>query len=132
MADSVKSQVAPKRTQYKPGGLTDFPEHIMNRAQFGYRWISQSKLAEASDGYEPRGWEIFKEKDTGKVVKRGDLILAQMPIDMYKDFLTAEKTAREDQVRLVLEGLHADEERLTDEFRRKGGKVKFEFKQETE
>jgi len=118
-----------KRTSYKRGNELDLPEHNLDRSQYGYRWISASKLAEATDGYEPRGWELFKDKD-GKHVRRGDLILAQMPKDMHNAMIEAKEEARKSQMQLLLESQTAQTERDSHEFRKKGGKIKFEFKQE--
>lgn len=127
MAGEVKTEK--KRTTYKRGSQLDMPEHVLNRAQYGYRWISAERLAEATDGYEPRGWSLFKDSD-GKHIRRGDLILAQMPKDMFDAMKEEKEEARNLQLKLLLESQAAEMERDAHEFRKKGGKVKFEFKQE--
>lgn len=118
-----------KRTVYKPGNLLDFPEHMIDRTKYGYKWRSAEQLAALSDGYDPKGWELFKDKD-GKHVKRGDLILAQMPIDMYQAMKDFKDEQRRQQSQLILEKQASEFERDSHEFRKKGGKIKFEFKQE--
>lgn len=118
-----------KRTVYKAGSLLDMPEQILDRANYSYRWINAEKLAEASDGYEPRGWELFKDKE-GRTIKRGDLILAQMPIDRWNSIREAAEEEQKNYLKLLLEGQAAQEEKLTHEFKKKGGRVKFEFTQE--
>lgn len=118
-----------KRTVYKPGNLLDFPEHMLDRAKFGYKWRSAEQLSALSDGYDPKGWSLYKDSE-GKHVKRGDLVLAQMPIDMYEAMKDYKKEQREAQTRLVMEKQAAEFERDSHEFRKKGGKIKFEFKQE--
>lgn len=118
-----------KRTVYKPGKLTDFPEHLLDRTRYGYKWRAAEQLAGLSDGYDPKQWELFKDKE-GKYIKRGDLILAQMPIDLYKAMKEAKEEARVAQNRLIFENQAAELDRDSHEFRKKGGKVKFEFKQE--
>lgn len=125
MADTTTK----KRTVYKPGNLLDFPEHMLDRSKYGYKWRSQEQLAGLSDGYDPKHWELFKDKD-GKYVKRGDLVLAQMPIDMYTAMKEAKDQARKQQSQLLLEKQASDFERESHDFRKKGGKIKFEFKQE--
>jgi len=118
-----------KRTVYKPGSLTDFPEHMLDRSKYGYKWRASEQLAGLSDGYDPKGWELFKDKE-GKFIKRGDLVLAQMPIDMYRAMQEAKQEARDNQTRLLFDQQAAEFDRDSHEFRKKGGKVKFEFKQE--
>lgn len=118
-----------KRTVYKPGSHLDMPEHLLDRKQYGYRWISAERLAEATDGYEPRGWALFKDKD-GKHIRRGDLILAQMPKDLFDAMKEEKERARRDQMELLLQGQAEQLERASHEFRKKGGKLKFEFSQE--
>lgn len=125
----VDTNTQKKRTVYKQSDMLAFPEAVMNRAEYGYRWISAERLNEASDGYEPRGWQLFKGPD-GKHVRRGDLILAQMPIDMYNAMKEAADEARRSQIRLLIESQVAQTEHDSHEFRKKGGKIKFEFKQE--
>lgn len=120
---------AKKRTVYKPGNLLDFPEHLLDRSKFGYKWRSQEQLSALSDGYDPKHWELFKDKD-GKPIKRGDLVLAQMPIDMYTAMKEAKEETRKNQTKLLVENDAAQMDRDAHEFRKKGGKVKFEFKQE--
>jgi hypothetical protein len=127
MADQAK--VEKKRTTYKPGNLLDFPEHLMDRAKYGYKWRSQEQLAALSDGYDPKHWQIALDKD-GKSIKRGDLVLAQMPIDMYQAMKDHKDEVRRSQTQLLLEKEAAQFDRDSHEFRKKGGKVKFEFKQE--
>ena len=127
MADTKTTEK--KRTVYKPGNLLDFPEHMLDRTRYGYKWRSQEQLAQLSDGYDPKGWELFKDKD-GKVVKRQDLVLAQMPIDMYNAMKEYKDEVRKAQSQLVLEKQAAEFERESHDFRKKGGKIKFEFKQE--
>ena len=118
-----------KRTVYKQGNLMDFPEQVMDRSKYGYKWRSQEQLAGLSDGYDPKHWEIAKDKD-GKPIKRGDLILAQMPMDMYKAMQEAKQANRERQTALLFENQAAQLERDSHDFRKKGGKIKFEFTQE--
>lgn len=118
-----------KRTSYTPGNTLDMPEHILDRKAYGYRWINAEKLAEATDGYEPRGWVLFKDKD-GKHIRRGDLILAQMPKDMHDAMKKTKDDARKLQHDLMLDSQRAESDRESHEFRKKGGKINFEFKQE--
>lgn len=125
----AKETTEKKRTTYKRGNLLDFPEHMLNRSLYGYKWRSQERLAGMSDGYDPQGWEIVKDKD-GKPIRREDLVLAQMPIDMYQAMKEQKKEDRESQTRLLLETQAAEFERESHEFRKAGGKIKFEFKQE--
>lgn len=117
-----------KRSTYGAGSRLDLPKHV-DKSKYGYRWISADRLAENSDGYEPRGWELDKDPE-GKVTKRGDLVLGRMPIDMHQEMKQAKEEARVNQMQLMLERQSADEERATHEFRKKGGKIKFEYKQD--
>jgi len=121
--------VEKKRTVYREGNRLDFPEHMLDRSRYGYKWRSAERLAGMTDGYDPKGWELFKDKD-GKHVRRDDLILAQMPIDMWKAMKEQKDEARENQTRLLFDQQAAEMDRDSHEFRKKGGKVKFEFKQE--
>lgn len=118
-----------KRTVYKPGNLLDFPEQLLDRTRYSYKWRAAEQLAGMSDGYDPKGWELFKDKD-GKYVKRGDVILAQMPLDMYRAMKEDKEATKKRQTELLFENQAAELERESHEFRKKGGKVKFEFKQE--
>ncbi len=117
-----------KRTVYKQGSLLDFPKNL-DTANYGFKWRSAEQLAGMSDGYDPKGWELYKDKD-GKYVKRGDVILAQMPIDMYRAMKDGKKEAADNQTKLLFEEQASQLDRETHEFRKKGGKIKFEFKQE--
>lgn len=125
----MSESTAKKRTVYRKGGLLDFPEHILERSKYGYKWRSAEKLSQMSDNYDPDGWELFHDKD-GKTIKRGDLILAQMPKDMYDAMKAEKEEARVGQIRFLMESQAAEMEREGHEFRKKGGKIKFEFKQE--
>ena len=117
-----------KRTVYKTGNLLDFPPNL-DWVNYGYKWRSQEQLAALSDGYDPKHWQLYKDKD-GKTVKRGDVILAQMPIDMYKAMKDSKEEARINQTKLLIEQEASEFDRNAHEFRKKGGKIKFEFKQE--
>jgi len=117
-----------KRTTYKKGSLVDLPAHI-DKSKFGYRWLNATKLSENTDGYEPRGYELDKN-DEGKVTRRGDLVLGRMPIDQYEAMKEEKDEARKSQMELFFTQQAAEEERLTHEFKKKGGKVKFEFTKE--
>lgn len=116
-----------KRTTYKVGSTTTLPKHV-DKTKFGYRWLSADKLAAASDGYEHRGYEVDKNPE-GNTTKRGDLILGRMPIDAFEDMKQQKEEARVDQLKLFMEKQAADDERDSHEFKKKGGKVKFEFTQ---
>jgi hypothetical protein len=117
-----------KRSTYNKGSKLDLPKHI-DSTKYGYRWISSERLAENSDGYEPRGWEIDKSEE-GKTTRRGDLVLGRMPIDMFTEMKEQKDTDRKDQMQLLLEKQSAEEEKEFHEIKKKGGRVKFEFKQE--
>lgn len=117
-----------KRTVYKQGNLLDFPDHL-DQTKYGFKWRSAEQLAGMSDGYDPKGWELYKDKD-GKHIRRGDLILAQMPIDMYQAMKDSKQEAREASAKHLIEQEAAQLDRDSHEFRKKGGKIKFEFKQE--
>jgi hypothetical protein len=118
-----------KRSTFSQGTQIDMPEDKLDRKKYSYRWLNAEVLAAASDGYEPRGWGIFKDAE-GKTIRRGDLILGDMPIDRYREMKDAEDAEKRDQMSLFFEGQAAEEERLTHDFKKKGGKVKFEFTQE--
>lgn len=117
-----------KRSTYQRGSMTDLPKHV-DKTKYGYRWISATKLSENSDEYEPRGWEVDKNAE-GKTTKRGDLILGRMPIDQFEAMKAEKETARKEQIGLLGQQQAEENERDSHEFRKKGGKVKFELKQE--
>lgn len=125
---SADNTTTKKRTTYKRGGELDFPPGL-DTTNYGFRWINAEKLAAATDGYEPRGWALYKDK-AGNHVRRGDLILAQMPKDMHDAMKELKEEARLQQVKFLVEAQAAEMDKLAHEFRKKGGKVKFEFKQE--
>lgn len=124
----MSTETPKKRTVYKRGNDLDLPAGL-DKVNYGYRWISAEKLAAATDGYEPRGWALYTNKE-GKHVRRGDLILAQMPKDMHDAMREEKEDARKNQIRLLMEDQAAQMERESHDFRKKGGKIKFEFKQE--
>lgn len=124
----MSAEVNKKRTVYKRGSDLDLPSGL-DHVNYGYRWINAEKLAAATDGYEPRGWALYTDKG-GKHVRRGDLILAQMPKDMHDAMKEAKEEARKGQLQLLLEDQVAEMDRAGHDFRKKGGKIKFEFKQE--
>lgn len=129
MAETQAASVAPKkRTIYKAGNLLDFPSHL-DWTRFGFKWRSAEQLSALSDGYDPKQWELYKDKE-GKPIRRGDLVLAQMPIDLYRAMKEAKDEARSNQMKLLLEDQADQLERESHDFRKKGGKIKFEFKQE--
>lgn len=117
-----------KRTVYKQGNLLDFPKDL-DHTKYGYKWRSAEQLAALSDGYDPKQWQLHTDAN-GKHIRRGDLILARMPIDLYKAMKEAKEEVRVNQMKLLVENESAQMERDAHEFRKKGGKIKFEFKQE--
>jgi hypothetical protein len=119
-----------KRSTYKRGSKLDLPTGI-DKSKYGYRWISAERLAAASDGYEERGFELHKTEE-GKEVRRGDLVLGRMPIDQYNAMKAEKEEARVNQMALLVEAQAEQEAREGHEFKKKGGKIKFEFKQEVE
>lgn len=125
---AVADNTTKKRTVYKPGSLTDFPKDL-DWSKYGYKWRSAEQLSALSDGYDPKQWELHTDAN-GKHIKRGDLILARMPIDLYRAMKDAKEEARKNQTKLLIENETAQMERDAHEFRKKGGKIKFEFKQE--
>lgn len=125
---ATEQKVEKKRTVYKQGNLLDFPKDL-DWANYGYKWRSAERLAGLSDGYDPKGWELHTDKN-GKHIRREDLILARMPIDMYRAMKESKEDMRKQQTQLLLDGQAAQLERDSHEFRKKGGKIKFEFTQE--
>lgn len=119
-----------KRSVYKPGSLLDFPQWSIDDKANSYRWLNAELLAAATDGYEPRGWAIAKDPKTSNPVRRGDLILGSMPIDKYREMKDYEDEMKRDQVRMVVQAQAEAEEVLTHDFKKKGGRTKFEFTQE--
>ncbi len=117
-----------KRSIYNRGSRLDLPKHV-DKSKYGYRWIGAESLSAASDGYEHRGWEVDKSPE-GSVTRRQDLILGRMPIDMFEAMKADKEEARLNQMKHFMQKQAADEDRLTHEFKKKGGKVKFEFTQE--
>jgi hypothetical protein len=117
-----------KRSTYKRGSLADLPSHV-DKSKYGYRWINAERLHENSDGYEPRGFELDKTAE-GKVTRRGDLILGRMPIDMHNAMRDQKDEERKSQLELLFQKQAAQEDKDSHEFKKKGGRVKFEFKQE--
>lgn len=115
-----------KRTTYKRGSNLDLPTTV-DKSKYAYRW---TKVSKNSDDYDPRGWEVDLSKD-GKPSRRGeDLVLSRMPLDMFEE-MSAEKDAdRKNQIKHFFEQQAAEDEKDSHEFKKKGGKVKFEFKQE--
>lgn len=122
MSENVK-----KRSTYKAKDRLALPDSI-DKKKYGYRWLSKDRLAENSDGYDPRGWELHKEAD-GKTLVRGDLVLGRMPIDEYEEMKAEKDQARRDQMELVLQKQAENLERESHEFRKKGGKIQFNFEQ---
>lgn len=117
-----------KRSTYKKGSKLDLPQGI-DKAKYGYRWIGQDRFQDNSDGYEERGYEIHKDAD-GKPVRRGDLLLGRMPIDAHSDRREENEKARVEQTQYVLEKQAAEDEQMAHEFKKKGGKMKFNYSQE--
>jgi hypothetical protein len=117
-----------KRSTYKRGAAGDLPGHV-DKSKYYYRWLNANKVAQNSDYYDPRGYELDKNAD-GKTTVREDRILGRMPIDLYEAMKEEKEEARKSQLQLVLESQAAQEERDSHEFKKKGGKIKFEFTQE--
>jgi hypothetical protein len=125
----MTEKVEKKRSTYKPGNDFDFPEHLLDRKKYGYRWVAAAKFESNSDEYESRGWVKFKDSE-GRSVRHKDCYLAQMPIDQYEARKEYKDNLRDEQTKLFFENLAAEEERASHDFKKKGGKVKFQFTQE--
>lgn len=125
-SNSVKTETK-KRSTYKKGNFLDFPKWC-DLASYGYRWLSANKLAAASDGYESRGWSVAKDP-SGQITRRDDLILGQMPRDMYEDMLDQKREDAQTQTQMVLERQAANDEMIKDQMKSLGGKVKFTYEQ---
>lgn len=119
-----------KRSVFKPGALTDMPAFAANDKANKYRWLNAELLASATDGYEPRGWSIAKDPTSGNSIRRGDLILGIMPMDQWQQVKEYKDNERREQTQLFFEKQAADDERISHEFKKLGGRTKFEFKQE--
>jgi flagellar basal body L-ring protein FlgH len=130
MSDTTaKASTQPKkRTTYKAGNETDFPQNL-DWSNYSYKWRSIERISALTDGYDPKHWELYKDKD-GKTIKRGDLILVQMPIDLYRSMQDQKEENRRSAAALLVQAQNAQQDRDEHEFRKKGGKIKFEFKQE--
>lgn len=118
-----------KRTTYIPKNSFDMPEQMLDRKKFAYAWVAIKKYDHSVDEYEARGWVKFKTPD-GKVVRLEEHYLAQMPIDQFEARQKYKDEQRDEQTRLFFDTQAAEEERLSHDFRKKGGKVKFSFTQD--
>lgn len=114
-----------KRTTYKTGSKLDLPKHI-DKKKYGYRWVSDTRLKERSDGYEERGYEVDKDEE-GKVTKVGDLVLCRMPVDMHEARKEEIDAARENRLNRHFEAQQAQMDEMNSAIKRLGGKTKFKF-----
>jgi hypothetical protein len=117
-----------KRTTYNRGSRLDLPKHV-DKTKFGYRWINAENLKENTDGYEPRGYQLDTD-ESGKHTRRGDLVLARMPIDMYEAMKAQKEEDKLRQTELIFQRQAEQAEQEAFAFRKKGGRIKFELKQE--
>jgi hypothetical protein len=114
-----------KRSTYNPGDKLKMPEHLLDRKKYGYRWVRATAFSENSYDYEPRGYEKAKSP-TGEIIKSGDLILAQMPVDMYEARKESIEQARLDQIERLQENQKSEHDMIRHAVKKAGGKIKIE------
>lgn len=117
-----------KRSTLVRGSILDLPATGLDRKRFAYRWVNKTKLDLASDGYEPRGYQVTMVD--GKTIGRGDLILCQKTredADAHREYLEEMRKAKTET---TLQHMKEQDDRLSFEIKRSGGKMKFEYGEE--
>ena len=123
----VKKNVK-KRSMHRRGSRLDLPEGL-DRVKYGYRWLSVNNIELRSDGYDPRGYETYKNKN-GKIVRCGDLVLGFMEKEECEFRKQERAELARGTTRNFLESHKVADERLAHEAKQYGGKIKFEYSEE--
>lgn len=116
-----------KRPSYAHKSGFDLPKWAKEDKKFAYRWVSGSRL-ERTDGYDPRGWEKAKvpegEPNAGEFMRWKGHILCKMTMEMHLERKAELEEMTRAQTEAVMGAQEALHERVTDEFKRMGGKIK--------
>lgn len=113
-----------KYSTYSEGSILDLPAAAeAKRPEFAFRWLSKAKLSKRSDGYDGRGWEIFKDDEGNTYEAGGDLILGYASKE-FADEIRAHKQrkAKEQQAHAIAK-LRGQADELSDVVRRSGGSL---------
>lgn len=117
-----------KTSRLKRGSLLELPAGLDHK-KYAFRWIAKSRLDQATDGFEPRGYSVHKMED-GKHIGRGDLILGfktKEDANADRDYLHG---LAADRVSKHLEKEKQQDAQLAHEVKKAGGKIKFEYGEE--
>lgn len=113
--------VAKKRSSIKEKTMLTPPASFDNKKYSG-RWVAESRLNSRSDGYEPRGFQVWKD-DKGQSCKSGDLVWCFMT----KEDALARKQENFELARSQMtdqkERMDSNDDRLAFELERAGGKI---------
>ena len=97
------------------------PVGFDHKTQAG-RWVAESRLNARSDGYEPRGFETWKDEN-GKTVKFGDLVWCYMSKDEADTRKEEAFEAARDQMQSVKSQQDARDEEIKFMLEKAGGKL---------
>lgn len=117
---------AKKRTLYQERGLLALPEWAKTDKEHKYRWVSKRKTSR-SDGFDPRGWSIAKNPNTGETLEAYDTVLYRMPIDEWAEMKSYKDEQARDSIKTVLENIESQTDRLRYEVEKLGGKIIQDF-----
>lgn len=121
-----------KTTRLNRGSLLELPADL-DRKKYKYRWIAKAKLDQATDGFEPRGYQVHRIAEgpnAGKHIGRGDLILAYKTSEEAladKEYL---HDLAQSKISKALEKEKQADAELAFEVKKAGGKLKFEYGEE--
>lgn len=123
VAPSAAALPQKKRSRLSDRSMLTLPEGL-DRERFKYRWISRARVESRTDGWDSRGWEIHKDPETQKPFTCGDLILGKMPTEDVEARRVELEEISLGRMQATLEQQKADDERLSHEVRKAGGKIK--------
>lgn len=98
------------------------PPKGFDHSKYSGRWISHKSVTERSDGYEPRGFEIWKDA-SGNVCKNGDLVWGFMTKKDAAERKAELYQAAKDQIEDMIQENASKDDQLSFELEQIGGKI---------
>lgn len=133
MSEDTKTQKAAaktpvkKRSVYQQKSMLELPDWAKKDKAHKYYWTSTRRQAR-SDNFDPRGWSLAKDPETGETLKVYDVVLSRMPIDEFEAMKEYKDGEKENFVKQLTEQMEDKSDRLRYEVERLGGRIgKTEF-----
>lgn len=117
----MSKQKAKKYSSIKDNSMLAPPAGFDSKKYAG-RWVAEQRLHARTDGYEPRGFQVYKDAN-GQSIKAGDLVWCFMTKEDAEERKGELHAAARSQIYDLKDKSDEQDDRLAFELEKAGGKI---------